>query len=70
MLIPFCFLGLLTLTPYEQDYLLYANNAAGNVRLTFICEERYCWKEPTKIVYVDINVINKSKTKKHTLQIQ
>jgi len=69
MLMPVFFLGFLTLTPYEQDYLFQAC-APGTVRLTFICEKRYCWEEPTKVASVDITVIDTPKTKNRTLSIQ
>lgn len=70
MLMPVYFLGFATLTPYEQEFLLYTNHSSGTVRLTFICEKRYCWEAPTKIAHVDITVTDTPKIKNHTLYIQ
>jgi hypothetical protein len=58
-------IGLMLYTPYEQEYLFTAATV-GTARLTFLCERRYCWEAPTKVVTVDFNVTDqvKSKTKK------
>lgn len=70
MLMPVCFLGFATLTPYEQEYLFYTNNITGSTSLTFICEKRYCWEAPTKVVTVDIFVNESTKSKNQTLYIK
>lgn len=54
--------GYMSIFPYEQDYLFYANKP-GTVSLTFSCTA-------LPPVTINITVTNKQKTKHHTLHIK